>query len=302
MSSANSLIQVRQQHEKRYKQTILEHLIPIVGSSADVSVAVTIEVASAATESTKIAYDPNSQVTVSETIKESSSKEDSPQGIPGSQSNLPAQAPTSDESSDEKFQSATNYEYSQTTERTVLTPGTPKRVSASIMVNSVALQSVVDSSGGSIDLKTLQEDVESAVQSAVGYSLKRGDSVKVTYLPFAPLSAETALDTPGLIDWEVYVKYVLMFLVIILLYTGVIRPIMSTYSASILAEEEAVLTESEIRALEEEEGSSVALARKLRKMVDNFETVNSEDLSRLVEMHEQPSAEVLRRWLRTTNG
>ena len=84
-------------------------------------------------------------ITVSETIKESSSKEDSPVGIPGSQSNLPAQAPTSDESSDEKFQSATNYEYSQTTERTILSPGTPQRVSASIMVNSVALQSVVDS-------------------------------------------------------------------------------------------------------------------------------------------------------------
>ena len=51
--------------------------------------------------------------------------------------------------------------------------------------------------------------------------------------------------------------------------------------------------------MEEAESSSLALARKLRKMVDNFETVNSEDLSRLVEMHEQPSAEVLRRWLRT---
>ena len=93
-----------------------------------------------------------------------------------------------------------------------------------------------------------------------------------------------------------------MLLVILLLYTGVIRPIMSTYTSTLLAEEEAELTEQEKLALEEVEGSSLALARKLRKMVDNFETVNSEDLSRLVEMHEQPSAEVLRRWLRTSNG
>ena len=73
-------------------------------------------------------------MTVSENIKESSSKEDTPAGIPGSASNLPAQAPASDESSDEKFQSATNYEYSTVAERTVSTLGSTKRVSASVMV------------------------------------------------------------------------------------------------------------------------------------------------------------------------
>jgi flagellar M-ring protein FliF len=103
MAAATTLLEARQQHEQRYKRTIVEHLIPIVGSASDVSVAVTVDVGAAATETSKMTYDPNSQVTISENIKESSSKEDSPVGIPGSESNLPSQAPSSDESSDEKF-------------------------------------------------------------------------------------------------------------------------------------------------------------------------------------------------------
>lgn len=300
MAAATTLLEARQQHEQRYKRTIVEHLIPIVGSASDVSVAVTVDVGAAATETSKMTYDPNSQVTMSENIKESSSKEDSPVGIPGSESNLPSQAPSSDESSDEKFQSATNYDYSQTTERTVLTPGAPQRVSASVMVNATALQSVVDAAGGTVDLATLQSEVDSAVKSAMGFSSNRGDSIKVSYVPFAPMSTATDLVASGVTNFESYIKYALMLLVILLLYVGVIRPIMTTYQTTVLAEEEAVLTAEEKQALEEAESSSLALARKLRKMVDNFETVNSEDLSRLVEMHEQPSAEVLRRWLRTS--
>ncbi len=302
LMAATTLLQARQQHEARFRKSILDHLTPILGTSADVSVAVTVDVADSAVETNKMTYDPNSQVTVSESIKESSSKEDTPVGIPGSESNLPSQAPASDESSDEKFQSATNYEYSSTAERIVSTLGSPERVSASVVVNVTALQALVDASGGATDLETFKTEIESAVKSTVGYSVDRGDSVKVSYVPFAPLSTATDLVVASGVDVEAYVKYAMMLLVILLLFFGVIRPIMTTYTTVILAEEESELTPEEKKALEESENSSLALARKLRKMVDNFETVNSEDLSRLVEMHEQPSAEVLRRWLRSSNA
>jgi flagellar M-ring protein FliF len=301
LMGATTLLQSRMQHEQRFKRSILEHLTPIVGSSTDVSVAVTVDVADSAVETNKMTYDPNSQVTVSESIKESSSKEDTPVGIPGSQSNLPSQVPSSDESSDEKFQSATNYEYSSTAERTVRTLGAPERVSASVMVNALALQSLVDASGGTIDLTTLKSEIEAAVKSTVGFSALRGDVVSVSYVPFAPLSTATDLVVSTGWDLEVYIKYAMMLLVVLLLFFGVIRPIMTTYTTTVLMEDDVDLTSAEKQALEESENSSLALARKLRKMVDNFETVNSEDLSRLVEMHEQPSAEVLRRWLRVSN-
>ena len=57
LRSATTLLQARQQHEQRFKKSILDHLTPIVGSSADVSVAVTVDVADAATETNKMTYD-----------------------------------------------------------------------------------------------------------------------------------------------------------------------------------------------------------------------------------------------------
>ena len=169
------------------------------------------------------------------------------------------------------------------------------------MVNSLALQSLVDSSGGAIDLATLKTEIDDAVKSTVGFSELRKDVVTVSYVPFAPLSTATDLIVSTGVDLEAYIKYAMMLLVVLLLFFGVIRPIMTTYTTTVLMEVEEDLTLEEKQALEESENASLALARKLRKMVDNFETVNSEDLSRLVEMHEQPSAEVLRRWLRASN-
>ena len=228
-------MQARQQHEQRFKKSILDHLTPIVGSSSDVSVAVTVDVSDAATETNKMTYDPNSQVTVAENIKESSSKEDTPAKFLGLSSNLPAQAPASDESSDEKFQSATNDEYSTVAERTMSTLGSTKRVSASVMVNSLALQALVDASGGATDLATLKDEIKSAVESTVGYSAERGDVISVSYVPFAPLSTATDLVASGGIDIEAYIKYAMMLLVILLLFFGVIRPIMTTYTTTILS-------------------------------------------------------------------
>lgn len=295
-----SMMDARQQHEARYKKTVMEHLIPILGSSTDVSVAVTVDISTSSTETKKHSFDPNSQVTISETIKESSSKEKTPVGIPGSESQLPEQAAPKDEgTSDEKFQSATNYDYTTVSEVTVAAPGTPQKINTSVVVNSLALQKIVDASAGTLDIDTVKKEVNTAIESAVGFSKERGDSLSVTYMPFVPLSAATDLVVAST-DYESYIKYALMLLVILLLYVGVIRPIMNTYTQSVLAEEEPPLSPQDLAKLQEDENSSLALARKLRKMVDNFETVNSEDLSRLVEMHEQPSAEVIRRWLRAS--
>ena len=44
LTTANTLLQARKNHERQYKQTILNHLMPILGSSSDVSVAVTVDV------------------------------------------------------------------------------------------------------------------------------------------------------------------------------------------------------------------------------------------------------------------
>ena len=299
LALANTLVEARRNQENRYKKTILNHLLPIVGSANDVSVAVTVDVIAETTERMKHSRDPDSQVTMSETIKESSSKDEQPVGIPGSESNLPEQTPAAEEaSSDEKFQSATNYEYTQVRETTVLAPGAPDKVNASVFVNSVALQNLIDTSGGDLSLADLQKEIQTAVEAAIGYSSERGDIVKVSYVPFKALSTDASLVSEALFGWEKYINYALMLLVIILVFLFIIRPIVNTYNEAVLKANEPELTPEQLAALEESDGSSIAMARRLRRMVDNFETIDSQELNHLVEMHEQPTAEVLRRWLR----
>ena len=302
MALANTLVEARKNHENRYKNTILRHLLPIVGSSNDVSVAVTVDVVAEAKETLTHSRDPDSQVTMSETIKESSSKDETPVGIPGSESNLPEQTPAAEEaSSDEKFQSATNYEYSQVKETIVLAPGAPQKVNASVLVNTVALQNLIDSSGGDLSMADLQKEIQTAVQAAIGYSSKRGDTVEVSYVPFKPLSTDGNLASSALVsDWERYINYALMLLVIILIFLFIVRPLVNTYNDAVIKANEPELTAEQLAALEDADGSSIAMARRLRRMVDNFETIDSQELNHLVEMHEQPTAEVLRRWLRAS--
>jgi hypothetical protein len=40
------------------------------------------------------------------------------------------------------------------------------------------------------------------------------------------------------------------------------------------------------------------LTERLRAMVDNFETVDAADLNRLVDLEQEATAQVLRRWIR----
>jgi flagellar biosynthesis/type III secretory pathway M-ring protein FliF/YscJ len=47
--------------------------------------------------------------------------------------------------------------------------------------------------------------------------------------------------------------------------------------------------------IKDDEGMS--LAERLRLLVDNFEPVEAQDLNRLVELQEDASAQVLRRWV-----
>jgi flagellar biosynthesis/type III secretory pathway M-ring protein FliF/YscJ len=238
-------------------------------------------------------------VTLSETIKESSSKDEQPVGIPGSEANLPEQAPEQEASSDEKFQQATNYEYSQIKETTVLAPGAPEKVNVSVLVNTLALQSLIDASGGELGMADLQKEIQIAVEAAVGYSTKRGDTVKVSYIPFKALSTDSTL-VLEVFDWEKYAKYAIMLLVISLVFFFIVRPLVNTYNLTVLNEEGPGLTLEELAERDETDGSSIAMARRLRRMVDNFETIDSQELNHLVEMHEQPTAEVLRRWLRAS--
>ena len=97
-----------------------------------------------------------------------------------------------------KFQAATNYEYTRTVERTVLPPGSLKRVSASILVWSFAIEALVAESTSGMTPEDLQTQIEKAAQTAVGYDTNRGDAITVSFVPFSKLEASGDLSSSSL--------------------------------------------------------------------------------------------------------
>ncbi|MBM75989.1 MAG: flagellar M-ring protein FliF [Proteobacteria bacterium] len=305
ISSSNSLIELKQRQEARYRSTIISHLGKILGSPQHVSVAVSVDLERESKESSKTEYDPKSQVTVSEKISESSSTNEPAVGIPGSESNLPEQTPTSDEGGqkNDKFQAATNYDYTRVMERSVLPPGSTNNISVSVAVNSLRLEEIASNSAGATTVDDLKSQIEESVRHAIGFNSTRGDQASISFIPFAAMSSEQLVTSS--INWDTYLPYGLMLVAILLFFFVLVRPIVNsvTNAFSDAGEEDpyAGLSEEEVALLKtESEDSNSEFNQRLRRMIDGFEAIDAKEINRLVEREGDASAEVLRRWLRAS--
>ncbi|MEC8379472.1 MAG: flagellar basal-body MS-ring/collar protein FliF [Myxococcota bacterium] len=306
-NGASTASEARQEHEVRLRSKLIAQLGQILGSTQHVSAAVTVDVVTETTEKSVQALDPTTQVTISEKINESASQSANAGGVPGTESNLPEQGNTAAQPNDstEKFQAATNYEYTRTVERTVLPPGSLKRVSASILVNSFAIEALVAESTAGMTPEDLQAQIEKAAQTAVGYDTNRGDAITVSFVPFSKLEATGDLSSSTL-AFTAYMPYLVPVIGLVLAFL-LLRPLITNITSTVSSSGGGgggELTPDELQALQEKlgvEGNSLALANRLRSMVANFEEVDAQELNRLIQMQEQPSAEVIRRWLRASS-
>jgi len=92
-------------------------------------------------------------------------------GVPGTDSNIPGyQAVAGTNAQYSKEETTTNYEINRTVKHNVVAPGSPKRISVSVIVDNLQPQQV-----GAI---------KSAVTAAAGLDLNRGDQVEVENMPF----------------------------------------------------------------------------------------------------------------------
>ena len=78
-----ALFEARQAYEARYRKTVVSALTPILGSEDAMSVAVTVDLNPTMVESTVKELDPNTQVTISEQVREEDSKNQTAGGVPG---------------------------------------------------------------------------------------------------------------------------------------------------------------------------------------------------------------------------
>jgi flagellar M-ring protein FliF len=303
-----ALFEARQAYESRYRNTVINALTPILGSESAMSVAVTVDLDSTTVESTVKELDPNTQVTISEQVREEDSKDKTAGGVPGVEANLPEAGAANNNGSTERSSSelSSNYDYTTTQRHTVQRAGKIDRVNVAVMVDEARLAALVEAAGDGADVESIKAQINDTVRVAMGFDKERGDSIAVSFMPFS----ETVVDAGELIgdSWNPMdlAPYVIALVTLVLFFAFVIVPAMRAVASSqgsgggtggagdVIARAAGRFGRGG-KTGENEEGLN--LAERLRMLVDNFEPVEAQDLNRLVELQMDASAQVLRRWV-----
>lgn len=305
-----ALFEARQAYESKYRRTVLSALTPILGTEDAMSVAVTVDLDSTMVESTVKEFDPNTQVTISEQVREEDSKNKTAGGVPGVDANLPETGAANRNGSTERSTSelSSNYDYTTTKRHTVQRAGKISRVNVAVMVDEARITALIEAAGEGADADAVKAQINDAVRVAMGFDEERGDAISVSFMPFSAL----VLDDSELIadSWDAkeLAPYLVASLTIILFFVFVILPVMRAVGSAGAAGGRAggagdVIARAAGRfgrgsePAAGEEGTN--LADRLRMLVDNFEPVEAQDLNRLVELQMDASAQVLRRWVHT---
>ena len=149
------------------------------------------------------------------------------------------------------------------------------------------------------DLKT---QIQESVRHAIGFNKDRGDQAKISFIPFAAISKPEGSDTPQVVSaLGDFLPYIIMLIAILLFFFVLVRPLVTSITTALGNEEDpyAGLSEDEKQLLEVSTADgNTAMTNRIRRMIEGFEPIDARDLNKLVDMNEEPSAEVLRRWIR----
>ncbi len=320
-----TLLALRDAEAKRTRAAIHEALTRVLGSANDVTIGVTVEVETSSLDRLTRSQDPDTQVLISEVVREENSQSARAGGIPGTASNLPEEPTTEGggATSKESLEQRSNYEYTNVEEREQRQPGDVKRVSVAVVVNAeridaLARKMVGTNEAGDVDeaavtakVAELEEQVRKTVEVSMGFDKERNDGLAVAFLPFSANEAdEPELAQAGFEKtMRSYGSLGVVLLTTLLFFFMVVRPLVSAVARAATPPEPLALETAgvsggiaSIADLQGGEGeqreASRNLTERLRAMVDNFENVDAADLNRLVDLEQEATAQVLRRWVR----
>ncbi len=333
-----SLFEIQLSNEARTRAAIEDALFRVLGNRAAMSVAVTVDLETKATDKLERRVVADESALVSESIREENTQSSRPTGVPGAQSNIPEQGGPNAEAQTQNStitDSRNNYEPTRVEERETRAPGTISRVSVAVTVNKntvaeLAKKALVASGVEEPDATLLQEreaelqkQIEQTVRVAMGFDATRKDSLAVEFLPFSQsLDAEAELleGSDSFFDESVLV-WSLLLVSIVLFFSIVIRPLVGAVAKAALpplppaiepaaADAAMALTDGRtgpngglgVDGLSMDDPAAREAGRnlteRLRSMVDNFENVDAADLNRLVDLEREATAQVLHRWIR----
>ena len=210
MSLTSTQFEYTRNLEQHYKERIEDLLRPILGGD-NIRAEVTADIDFTVTEQTHERFNPDQPALRSEQINERVSQLDVTQGVPGALSNQPpaaGQAPevagagagANQEPINSSKQATRNYEVDRTLSHTQLESGVLRRLSVAVVVND---RVTADEDGAITNTPRTQEEIErisSLVKDAIGYTLERGDSVRIINSAFHVPAPPEPL--PELAMWE----------------------------------------------------------------------------------------------------
>ncbi len=234
--------------ETHFRERIERLLAPIVGRDK-VRAQVTAEVDFTVTEQTQERYNPDQPALRSEQLNEENSRGLGAGGVPGALTNQPPAAGAAPEvaggaggaggeqggSLNSSRQSTRNFELDRVISHTRMSPNALRRLSVAVVVDDI---SKVDGEGNLSVRERTPEEIErltDLVREAVGFDVRRGDSVRVMNSSF--LSPEPIADLPETPIWEQgwfldIIKQVGGLLLVLILIFFVLKPTMKRLTST----------------------------------------------------------------------
>ena len=257
--------------ESTLAEKLVATLTPIVGQD-HVRASVTVDYDQSSGDTTSETYDPTNPVLVSSQIQEENFGGSPPAGIPGTPSNVPATAPTSEtkttgqqpaanansaaqgnqtnnpivsvspESEGQHSESKT-YAVSKTVRHTIDPAGRIQKIAAAVLVDD-AVVTTTDAQGKTVQThrrRTPEEmkQIEDLARAAMGFDVTRGDVLSVENVPFVPTPIEEPTAPPiiqrvrfVMQDWMWLIRYAVILLLFGLVYVLILRPVKNQVVAS----------------------------------------------------------------------
>ena len=285
------LAEYRGQLESKYESAVRSALLPVLGYGSDFSVTTSVDLDLTSSEKVSKTIEIDSQALISEQMQENSTQDSSSGGVPGVDANQTERPGARGRAQASESTSSTfNYAYPTVEEVSRKNAGGVNRLSVAVQVNANRLEVLAEASATNT-VEDLQAQIQAAVKAAVGFDVDRKDLVEVNFIPFveAELVESTAGSMFGSSNW---MRYLLSAFGLVLFFLYIVKPVM----AQLVPVEEEAETKSEEEI--EEDHSGADLVTRLRKLVDNYESVDAGDLNRLIERESEAAAQVIRLWTR----
>ncbi|MGB9744930.1 MAG: flagellar basal-body MS-ring/collar protein FliF [Desulfurella sp.] len=296
---ASSELQYKQLIEKEYAHKIKDLLLPIVGENQIVTT-VNVDLDLSKVTQKSIKYDPNSVVR-SEQNEEEKNWAQTSAGIPGVISNIGANQPTATPPSttpttqqtttqqgplaSEKTKSTINYEISQTETNVVEPLVKIRRVSAAVIVDGNYKYDKKTKKTVYQPLSAVQmADIRKAVEQAIGFDPKRGDTISVVNMQFESTKPKQVSMMSNLNQFYPLLKYILGAILLILFYFLFLRKFIQnvlSYKKGEIAYEQAQAAKAYAQGSVESkiEGKSIKdLEEEISKELDSESALNEEAL------------------------